>query len=77
MRRIALIGVLAVAALAAVLVRGSGPEEAPASSHREAPRIMLDPSADNTDRCLEPRSLSLLEPYDRGRPWPPPVPFPS
>ena len=49
MRRIALIGVLALAALAAVLVRGSGPEAAPASSHREAPRIALDPSADNTD----------------------------
>lgn len=49
MRRIALIGVLALAALAAVLVRGSGPEVAPASSHREAPTISEDPVADNTD----------------------------
>jgi hypothetical protein len=49
MRRIALIGVLALAALAAVLVRGSGPDDAPASSHREAPTISEDPVADNTD----------------------------
>jgi len=49
MRRIALIGVLAIAALAAVLVRGSGPDDAPASSHREAPTISEDPVADNTD----------------------------
>jgi Domain of unknown function (DUF4331) len=49
MKRIALLGALLVAALAAVLVRGSGPEPSEASSHREAPRISVDPSADNTD----------------------------
>jgi len=49
MRRIALLGALLIAVLAAALVRGSGPEKGLASSHREAPRIMVDPSADNTD----------------------------
>jgi hypothetical protein len=49
MKRIALLGALLVAALAAALVRGSGPEPSEASSHREAPRISVDPSADNTD----------------------------
>jgi Domain of unknown function (DUF4331) len=43
--------VLAAAALAAlvVAVTGSGPEAGTASSHREAPLISEDPSADNTD----------------------------
>jgi Domain of unknown function (DUF4331) len=49
MRPIALFGALLIAVLAAALVRGAGPEKGVASSHREAPRIMLDPSADNTD----------------------------
>jgi hypothetical protein len=49
MRRIALLGALVVASLAAVLVRGSGPDDSVASSHREAPLISEDPSADNTD----------------------------
>jgi hypothetical protein len=49
MRRIALLGALVVAALAAVLVRGSAPDDGVASSHREAPLISEDPSADNTD----------------------------
>jgi Domain of unknown function (DUF4331) len=49
MKRIALLGALLIAVLAAALVRGSGPEKGLASSHREAPRIMLDPAADNTD----------------------------
>ena len=70
MRRIALIGVLALAALAAVLVRGSAPDAAPASSHREAPRILPGPV------CLEPRSLSVLASYDRGRSWSPPISTP-
>ena len=49
MRTIALLGALLVAVLAAALVRASGPERGLASSHREAPRIMLDPAADYTD----------------------------
>jgi hypothetical protein len=49
MKRIALLGVVLIAVLAAALVRGSGPEKSVASSHREAPRISVDPSADNTD----------------------------
>src|ERR671930_475038 len=40
---------LAAAAAIAVAVRGSGPGAAQASSHREAPLISQDPSADNTD----------------------------
>src|SRR5919197_1113766 len=40
---------LAAAAAIAVAVRGSGPGAANASSHREAPLISEDPSADNTD----------------------------
>ena len=38
-----------VAAVAAVAVRGGGPQAASASSHREAPLISQDPTADNTD----------------------------
>jgi hypothetical protein len=49
MRRIALLGALVAAALAAVLVRGSAPDDGVASSHREAPLISEDPTADNTD----------------------------
>ena len=49
MRRIALVGALVVAAFATALVRGSGPDDSVASSHREAPVISEDPSADNTD----------------------------
>jgi hypothetical protein len=47
---IAVVALLAtvVAALAAVVV-GSGPSAGTASSHREAPLISEDPSADNTD----------------------------
>jgi hypothetical protein len=48
MRRIALLGVL-LSALAAVLALGSGPDDSAASSHREAPMISEDPTADNTD----------------------------
>jgi hypothetical protein len=41
---------VAVAALVAVIAtRGSGPGTATASSHREAPLISQDPTADNTD----------------------------
>ena len=53
MRRTALAACLAlaaaVAAVAAVAVRGNGPSTAAASSHREAPLISQDPTADNTD----------------------------
>jgi hypothetical protein len=37
------------AAVAVALVRGSAPQAAKASSHREAPLISQDPAADNTD----------------------------
>ncbi|HST17246.1 MAG TPA: DUF4331 domain-containing protein [Gaiellaceae bacterium] len=40
---------LVTLALVAAVVRGSGPSTAGASSHREAPLISEDPSADNTD----------------------------
>jgi len=52
MRKVALaLGAAALLALAlvAAVVRGSGPGTAAASSHREAPLISEDPSADNTD----------------------------
>ncbi len=49
MKRIMLVGVLALAAIAVAAVRGTGPDDSTASSHREAPRISLDPAADNTD----------------------------
>jgi Domain of unknown function (DUF4331) len=41
--------VAAVAATGAVALRGGGPQAASASSHREAPLISQDPTADNTD----------------------------
>ena len=40
---------LVTLALVAAVLRGSGPGAANASSHREAPLISEDPSADNTD----------------------------
>src|SRR5947207_2590370 len=40
---------LVTLALVAALMRGPGPSAANASSHREAPLISEDPSADNTD----------------------------
>jgi Domain of unknown function (DUF4331) len=52
MRRLTLafLVVLGVAAAATVaLVRGPGPQASQASSHREAPLISQDPTADNTD----------------------------
>src|SRR5213593_139380 len=52
MRKLAFV-LLAAAGAAALVVglatRGSGPAAATASSHREAPLISEDPSADNTD----------------------------
>ena len=52
MRKLALatLAAVAVAVLVAVVAtRGSGPGAASASSHREAPLISQDPTADNTD----------------------------
>jgi Domain of unknown function (DUF4331) len=52
MRKVALVLLAAVAGAAlavAVATRASGPAAATASSHREAPLISEDPSADNTD----------------------------
>ncbi|HEY3181824.1 MAG TPA: DUF4331 domain-containing protein [Gaiellaceae bacterium] len=52
MRKLAavlLTAALATLALVAVVTRGSGPDAASASSHREAPLISEDPSADNAD----------------------------
>ena len=68
MRKIALVFLVTAAvavAVAAVVVRGSGPSAANASSHREAPLISQDPSADNTDvyafRSLDqPDSLTII-----------------
>ena len=48
--RRSVIGIAAAGlALCAVLAFGSRPDAAPASSHREAPMISEDPTADNTD----------------------------
>ena len=44
----AALGAVTISALAAAVV-GSGPSAGTASSHREAPLISEDPSADNTD----------------------------
>src|SRR3954447_25525865 len=62
MRRRLLLGGVTLTAVAlglvATLVRGPGPDAANAASHREAPLIALDPSADITDffmfRSYEP-----------------------
>ena len=68
MRKVALVFlVTTVVGLAAVfaVLRGSGPSAANASSHREAPLISQDPSADNTDvyafRSVDkPDSLTII-----------------
>jgi hypothetical protein len=52
MRKLAValgVAALTTLALVAALLRGPGPNAAKASSHREAPLISEDPSADNTD----------------------------
>lgn len=49
MRRTAFLGALVALALATAFVRGAGPDDSVASSHREAPTISEDPAADNTD----------------------------
>ena len=68
MRKIALVFLVTAAVAAAAItavVRGPGPSAANASSHREAPLISQDPSADNTDvyafRSLDaPDSLTII-----------------
>jgi hypothetical protein len=66
MRKLALI-LLAVASalVVAAVVRGHGPSGAQASSHREAPLISQDPTADNTDTYFfrspdKPDTVTLL-----------------
>jgi hypothetical protein len=66
MRKLALI-LLAVASalIVAAAVRGHGPSGAQASSHREAPLISQDPTADNTDTYFfrspdKPDTVTLL-----------------
>jgi Domain of unknown function (DUF4331) len=49
MRKLALGLLLAIAAMAAAVYRTAGPDEGRASSHREAPLIAEDPTADTTD----------------------------
>lgn len=61
MRKAALgVAALVVAALTAALVRGPSPNPATAASHREAPLIALDPTADITD-------FFMFRSYEAGR----------
>src|SRR5438552_554323 len=74
MRKLAVL-VLAVAALGALIAaltsRGESPAAAQASSHREAPLISEDPSADNTDTYAfrspdRPGSVTIISNYIPG-----------
>ena len=72
MRKLALI-LLSVAAaiLAAAVSRGTIPEASEASSHREAPLISEDPSADNTDLYAfrspdKPNTLTVISNFIPG-----------
>jgi hypothetical protein len=49
MRTFALLGLLVLAVAAVAAAASRGPEQGRASSHREAPAISEDPTADNTD----------------------------
>ena len=49
MKKVIALLLVAAAAVAAAVLRGPGPQAGTASSHREAPAISEDPSADNTD----------------------------
>jgi hypothetical protein len=68
MRKLAValgVAALATLALVAALLRAPGPNAASASSHREAPLISEDPSADNTDLYAfrspdKPDTLTIL-----------------
>jgi len=74
MRKVAVaVGAAALLTLALVgaLIRGSGPSTANASSHREAPLISEDPSADNTDLYAfrspdKPDTLTLVSNFIPG-----------
>jgi len=74
MRKLAVV-VLAAAALgalfAALASRGGSPAAAQASSHREAPLISEDPSADNTDTYAfrspdRPDTVTIISNYIPG-----------
>src|SRR6266511_4138224 len=59
------------ATLMAAVLRGPGPEAGSASSHREAPLISEDPSADNTDLYAfrspdRPDTVSIIANYIPG-----------
>src|SRR4051812_23538148 len=62
---------LVTLALVAAVLRGSGPGAAKASSHREAPLISEDPSADNTDLYAfrspdKPNTLTIVSNFIPG-----------
>jgi hypothetical protein len=62
---------LVTLALVAALLRGPGPSAAGASSHREAPLISEDPSADNTDLYAfrspdKPNTLTIVSNFIPG-----------
>ena len=62
---------LIAVALVAALVQGRGPSNAKASSHREAPLISEDPSADNTDLYAfrspdKPNTLTIVSNFIPG-----------
>jgi len=62
---------LVTLALVAAVVRSSGPSAANASSHREAPLISEDPSADNTDLYAfrspdKPNTLTIISNFIPG-----------
>src|SRR2546421_6020375 len=62
---------LVALALVAALLRGTGPGAASASSHREAPLISEDPSADNTDLYAfrspdKPNTLTIVSNFIPG-----------
>jgi hypothetical protein len=62
---------LVALALVAALLRGNGPSAANASSHREAPLISEDPSADNTDLYAfrspdKPNTLTIISNFIPG-----------
>ena len=72
MQKLALIFLaLAAAVLAAAVSRGTSPEASEASSHREAPLISEDPSADNTDLYAfrspdKPNTLTVISNFIPG-----------
>src|SRR5437764_9156818 len=66
-----LLAAASAAALVALATRGGSPQAAKASSHREAPLISEDPSADNTDLYAfrspdKPDTLTILSNFIPG-----------